>query len=171
MQQRIIVILGMHRSGTSCLAGTLQEAGLYLGEVHTENPFNRKGNRENPSIMALHEDILAHSEGSWHQPPAGCHWLQQHIARRDTIIASYRNAHSTFCEFVADEQETKEIASGTRQRLSRPPRFFTPREVARLQGFPESFVTEWCETSYVGSRHSGSYWTVSLQIELSKQLR
>ena len=40
--------------------------------------------------MALHEDILAHSEGSWHQPPAGCHWLQQHIARRDTIIASYR---------------------------------------------------------------------------------
>ena len=73
-----------------------------------------------------------------------------------TIIASYRNAHSTFCEFVADEQETKEIASGTRQRLSRPPRFFTPREVARLQGFPESFVTEWCETSFVSSWHFGN---------------
>ena len=61
-----------------------------------------------------------------------------------TIIASYRNAQSTFCEFVGGEEETKQIASGTRRQLSRPPRFFTEREVARLQGFPESFVTEWC---------------------------
>jgi len=28
-----ILILGMHRSGTSCLAGCLEEAGLYLGDV------------------------------------------------------------------------------------------------------------------------------------------
>lgn len=66
-----------------------------------------------------------------------------------TIIASYRNAHSTFCEFVADEEETKQIAHGVRKQLSRPPRFFTPREVARLQGFPESFVTEWCGVSFI----------------------
>ena len=90
MQQRVIVILGMHRSGTSCLTGTLQEAGLYLGNVHRENPFNRKGNRENPEIMALHEDVLTHSGGSWLQPPPACRWLPRHATRRDTIIASYR---------------------------------------------------------------------------------
>lgn len=41
-----VLILGMHRSGTSCLAGSLQEAGLYLGEVNTAAPHNAKGNRE-----------------------------------------------------------------------------------------------------------------------------
>ena len=50
-----------------------------------------------------------------------------------TIIASYKNAHSTFCEFVADEEESKAVAAGTLPMLSQPPRFFTPREVARLQ--------------------------------------
>ena len=29
-----------------------------------------------------------------------------------TIIASYKNAHSTFCEFVADEEESKAVAAG-----------------------------------------------------------
>jgi len=42
-----ILILGMHRSGTSCLAGCLEEAGLYLGDVNLKAGFNKKGNREN----------------------------------------------------------------------------------------------------------------------------
>jgi len=42
-----VAILGMHRSGTSCLAGSLQELGLYLGEVYDQNPHNPRGNREN----------------------------------------------------------------------------------------------------------------------------
>ena len=80
-----------------------------------------------------------------------------------TIIASYRNAHSTFCEFVADEEETKQIANGTRRKLSRPPRFFTEREVARLQGFPESFVTEWCEScTLTAPSPSSLYLSLSL---------
>ena len=60
-----------------------------------------------------------------------------------TIIASYKNAHSTFCEFVGDEKETAELAAGTRKQLSKAPRFFTPREVARLQGFPEKYLISW----------------------------
>lgn len=28
-----LIVFGMHRSGTSCLTGTLEEAGVYLGEV------------------------------------------------------------------------------------------------------------------------------------------
>ena len=41
-EQRTVMILGMHRSGTSMLAGSLQEAGLALGDVLTEAPYNPK---------------------------------------------------------------------------------------------------------------------------------
>lgn len=64
-----ILILGMHRSGTSCLAGSLQQQGVYLGEVHEWNPHNRKGNRENPKIMELNESLLTTHQGSWDHPP------------------------------------------------------------------------------------------------------
>ena len=86
-----VIVLGMHRSGTSCLAGSLQAAGLELGTVHTANPYNKKGNRENQAIMDLHESLLAHSEASW-DAPAVVTWDDEHRAARDAIIASYRDA-------------------------------------------------------------------------------
>ena len=71
---RVIAILGMHRSGTSLLAGTLQEAGLDLGEVVTEAPHNKKGNRESILIRTLHDSVLSISGGSWDYPPASVKW-------------------------------------------------------------------------------------------------
>jgi hypothetical protein len=82
----------MHRSGTSCLAGTLEEAGLHLGNVITEAPHNAKGNRENRSIMDLHEELLVHSGGSWDKPPARLSWSNEHRSKRDEIIRSYGDA-------------------------------------------------------------------------------
>jgi hypothetical protein len=82
----------MHRSGTSCLAGTLEEAGLDLGKVITEAPHNAKGNRENRSIMDLHEELLVHSGGSWDRPPARLSWSNEHRAKRDEIIQSFGDA-------------------------------------------------------------------------------
>lgn len=46
-----------------------------------------------------------------------------------TVMASYRNSHKRHSQFVQEE-------GGTRLR------FMTPREVARAQGFPESFVLD-----------------------------
>ncbi len=70
-QARVITILGMHRSGTSALAGSLQAAGLELGDVRTEGEtFNQKGNREPSELIALHEDVLITNGGAWHLPPA-----------------------------------------------------------------------------------------------------
>ena len=43
---RVVCVLGMHRSGTSCLAGSLEQQGLFLGETNTRGPFNLRGNRE-----------------------------------------------------------------------------------------------------------------------------
>jgi SAM-dependent methyltransferase len=84
-----ILILGMHRSGTSCLAGSLQEAGLYLGEVNTAAPHNAKGNRESRAIMELHDDLLRANGGAWDAPPEPVVWPAEYQARRDAIIATY----------------------------------------------------------------------------------
>lgn len=67
---RVVAILGMHRSGTSLLAGTLQECGLDLGAVSTAAAANEKGNRESWLLMALHEDLLRQAGGAWDRPPA-----------------------------------------------------------------------------------------------------
>lgn len=63
-----VLVLGMHRSGTSCLTGCLQEMGLHLGEVHVWNPFNLKGNRERKDVMALNDALLRDHGGSWDAP-------------------------------------------------------------------------------------------------------
>ena len=68
--QRVICVLGMHRSGTSCLAGSLEQQGLFLGDVNTSAPWNRRGNRERFDIMNLQGEILEASGGSWYSPPA-----------------------------------------------------------------------------------------------------
>jgi hypothetical protein len=69
--KKTVIILGMHRSGTSCLTGSLQQAGLALGEFSEWNPHNLKGNRENTEIMALNEAVLSANGGSWDRPPRG----------------------------------------------------------------------------------------------------
>lgn len=81
----------MHRSGTSSLAGSLEEAGLHLGDVITSAPHNFKGNRENRRIMDLQEAVLVHSGGSWDRPPPQATWSDAHRASRDAIIRSYEH--------------------------------------------------------------------------------
>ena len=87
---RVFCILGMHRSGTSCLMGTLEEAGVFLGEVSRKNPHNLKGNHENGAIVDLHDDVLRRNGGSWDSPPRAVVWSAEHAARRAEIIAGYR---------------------------------------------------------------------------------
>jgi hypothetical protein len=83
------LILGMHRSGTSSLAGSLQQHGLYLGKVFEQNPHNKKGNRENAHIMKLNDDLLAANGGRWDRPPSIIRWNQEHEKRRDAIIQEF----------------------------------------------------------------------------------
>ncbi len=85
----VVVILGMHRSGTSCLAGCLQKAGLYLGDVNEQAAYNARGNRENRAIMDLNDAILMANGGSWYEPPDTVVWNSEHKARRDELIGAY----------------------------------------------------------------------------------
>ena len=87
--QQVLTVLGMHRSGTSLLTGTLQEAGLVLGDVVTAAPHNRKGNRESLPIRALHDDLMQRAGGDWDRPPQQVSWQPVHTALRDAVIASH----------------------------------------------------------------------------------
>lgn len=87
--ENIICILGMHRSGTSALTGSLQQYGLELGKHHTWNRHNQKGNRENQDLVDLHDSILATNGGSWDNPPKKVDWSSEHVERACDILASY----------------------------------------------------------------------------------
>jgi len=85
-----ILILGMHRSGTSCLAGQLEEAGVWLGEVRRASPHNAKGNRENPAIWSLNEAVLRANGAAWDRPPGNpVNWSAAQRAERDRILAQF----------------------------------------------------------------------------------
>ena len=94
----IVMVIGMHRSGTSCVAGALQEAGLYAGEVSTQDPHNPRGNREHLAIRALNDDVLSASGGAWNQPPRRVVWTGEHERKRDELIVRFagRSAHWMF---------------------------------------------------------------------------
>lgn len=85
-----VMVLGMHRSGTSFLTGSLQLAGLDLGKHSTWNRHNRQGNRENPDIMAFHDMVLARRGAAWdNPPPEPVVWTTAESREAAAILACY----------------------------------------------------------------------------------
>jgi hypothetical protein len=85
----VVTVLGMHRSGTSSLVGSLEAAGLPLGDVRTDGGVsNEKGHHEPGELISLHDDVLITSGGAWHLPPATVAWTPAQRERRDAFIAT-----------------------------------------------------------------------------------
>jgi hypothetical protein len=62
----LVVVLGMHRSGTSCVAGTLVRLGAAAPEhLIAPNPGNERGFWESRVIVDLNDAILAAGESHW----------------------------------------------------------------------------------------------------------
>ena len=55
---RIILVVGMHRSGTSLCAHVLNALGIDMADEPGEAPSNPKGHWERSDIVALHDRIL-----------------------------------------------------------------------------------------------------------------
>lgn len=90
MNSSPVAVIGMHRSGTSCLAGCLEDLGLSLGDVITAAPHNKKGNRENPRFWPVHDAVLARVGAAWDNPPAEpVVWTAQEKADLRGVLADY----------------------------------------------------------------------------------
>src|SRR6266513_343879 len=81
--RKVVVILGMHRSGTSALAGALAQMGVDFGK-HLISPsrHNPKGYFEHPEIVALHDELLCALGSRWDDYlPLPSSWTETEVAR------------------------------------------------------------------------------------------
>jgi hypothetical protein len=70
---RGIVVLGMHRSGTSAVTGVIDALGLPACRSDDRWPaheWNARGNYESRSLSLFDERLLNHLGGAWWAPPA-----------------------------------------------------------------------------------------------------
>jgi hypothetical protein len=94
-----VLVLGMHRSGTSALAGALETMGLEAGppdDLMEGDEGNPQGYFELRSIASLNDEILSHYRGRWDSPPVlAPGWEHDDAAKafadraRDTLAEVY----------------------------------------------------------------------------------
>jgi hypothetical protein len=90
LPDRVILILGMHRSGTSAVGGMLSQAGFDApSDLMAANVVNPRGYWESQGLFALHEQLLASLGSRWDRPeslPPGWEDSEATIAwRRETL--------------------------------------------------------------------------------------
>ena len=90
LESTAILVLGMHRSGTSATTRILNILGAHLGsELLTPKTDNKKGFWEHVDALDIHERLLTALGRNWHdtrEMPAG--WLDHPAARNavDEIV-------------------------------------------------------------------------------------
>jgi hypothetical protein len=66
-----IIVLGMHRSGTSLIAGILQRLGVYMGSVfRIPDEHNKDGYFEDLDWRCFNNWVLRTAGGTWYDPPS-----------------------------------------------------------------------------------------------------
>ena len=88
-----IPLLGMHRSGTSCLSRVLHAAGVHMGDDLMLTPYsnNMLGDWEPIGVMHLNDSILSQSGGAWNFVP-------DHLQADEETLQSIREMIARFSE-------------------------------------------------------------------------
>jgi len=84
-RNKAVIVLGMHRSGTSALAGLLHELGLEMGTslMSGREDENEKGFWEHEKIVSIHDRLLAQLGSSWSDTgPLPPDWFRCDLARQ-----------------------------------------------------------------------------------------
>jgi hypothetical protein len=149
--RQAIIVLGMHRSGTSALAGALGMLGIRLPDSlmppTTENP---KGYFESKQIFAIHERLLAAAGTSWSgigNLPADWFDSAQTSAFVDELVAAVRQDYGDAATFVVKDPRICRLMPLWRKVLAEvgaQPRFAIPirnplevaRSLEKRDGFP-----------------------------------
>lgn len=68
--RRWVIILGMHRSGTSAIAGALAHSGIVFGNsfIDLQGDVNEKGFWEHAELVAINEALLKELNAAWFDP-------------------------------------------------------------------------------------------------------
>lgn len=82
MTKQPIIIIGMHRSGTSLVTRLLEALGLFVGVWKDEN-------HESFFFMQLNQSLLNQAGGSWDNPQP-VQWLLDHSAARRRTVEGLR---------------------------------------------------------------------------------
>jgi hypothetical protein len=91
MKRPVVVILGMHRSGTSLLANFINAIGVdFPQDLIPANEWNAAGNWESWTIHDIHENVLKELDCSWNNLPLSLPvdwWLRPEIQtlKRDLV--------------------------------------------------------------------------------------
>lgn len=114
---RAVCVTGMHRSGTSFIAGALRFLGVSLGDparLLPPGPDNPVGYFEVESLMHLDDELLAHLGGAWDQPPVlDAGW------ERDATLDPFRvRASEILDETFGPEAERPPVIAWKDPRLS-----------------------------------------------------
>lgn len=89
-----VVILGMHRSGTSLVANILQEMGVEMGaDLLDADKYNIGGYWEDEDFLWINKGILENAGGSWLNPPD-----------RDAIIQSSEKFSTTIEKTITKKE-------------------------------------------------------------------
>lgn len=68
---KTVVLLGMHRSGTSVTMSILEELGVFIGDnILGKNDSNPLGHFEDLDFINLNDKILKAAKGDWDNPPS-----------------------------------------------------------------------------------------------------
>jgi hypothetical protein len=91
-QPGLVLVLGMHRGGTSCVAHMLQRAGLFLGDrlMNDVTSSNLAGHWENLDVVAINDRILDFSGGAWDRVPSCLRLDEEILERMRSFLASLR---------------------------------------------------------------------------------
>ncbi len=145
---RQVVVVGMHRSGTSLMARLLHAMGCYAGEEDQLPPpdvFNPTGYWEHRDVWALDEEILAALDATWLDPGKADLGRLTEKARKDfvkraRVIVDAFDAHGSW---VMKDPRLAVLFPIWRQALERPICVLIWREpsavarsIARRDGLP-----------------------------------
>lgn len=87
----VVAIAGMHRSGTSLVAGLVRAAGLAIGdELLPASPTNPRGHFEDGAFVRLHDRALAANGTGWtlDGAPASLRWPDGLRGEMDAVLAA-----------------------------------------------------------------------------------
>lgn len=86
----IVVVLGMHRSGTSAAVGILEDVGFAVpGTTPPDGTGeNKRGTREPTELTRISKRVLEVNGASWRKPPTAAElkYLARHVDERNRLI-------------------------------------------------------------------------------------